>query len=177
MLPIARAGTPGRLGWDVLKRQGRTRSGNRLPSLAALAAALAIAAAAITGCQSEAGKIASTVDTALHSSSSAIATAQLALSLEQTGKLTHAATSTALDDALEELETSRKSVLQLAPETQETRGHVQEALKALDLSATSLTTARHAIASKDQAPQKQAAQTQLDQAAKTLEALTHEAQQ
>ncbi len=158
----------------MLKRQGRTRSGNRLPSLAALAAALAIA---VTGCQSDPGKITSTVDTALQDSSSAVATARLALELEQAGKLTHAATSTALDNALEELETSRKHVLQLAPETEETRAQVQEALEALDQSATSLTTARHAMSSTDQEPNRQQAQSQLDQAAKSLEALTQEAHQ
>jgi hypothetical protein len=85
-------------------------------------------------------------------SATAIATARLALKLDSDGKLTAAATSTTLDDALKELQSSRDTVLRLAPSTPEDRTLRQEAVTVLDECAAGLTTARDAVASNDGAP-------------------------
>jgi uncharacterized phage infection (PIP) family protein YhgE len=85
-------------------------------------------------------------------SSSAIATARLALSQITDGKLTQAATSTTLDDALKELQTSRDTVAKLSPATPEDRDAVAEVLDVLDGCAAGLTTARNAVASDDGTP-------------------------
>jgi hypothetical protein len=111
-------------------------------------AACLTALAVLSGC----GGASSTVSTAVEDSHSAMATAQLALRLDAAGKLTRAATATALDDALKELQTSRDSVLRLAPGTAEERESVQEALSVLDGCIASLTTARDAVASDDGDP-------------------------
>ena len=111
-------------------------------------AACLAALAVLAGC----GGASSTISTAVEDSHSAMATAQLAVRLDSAGKLTKAATATALDDALKELQTSRNSVLGLAPASAEERESVQEALSVLEGCTTSLTTARDAVASDDSDP-------------------------
>jgi methylphosphotriester-DNA--protein-cysteine methyltransferase len=113
----------------------------------------------------------STISTAVEDSSSAIATARLALHLESSGKLTRAATSTALADSLKELETSRKTVLELSPATEMERQAVQEALGVLDHCAASLTDARDAAASNDGGPTLPDGERELAAAADRLSAL------
>ncbi|MBT2596278.1 hypothetical protein [Arthrobacter sp. ISL-72] len=99
-----------------------------------------------------AGGISDTVSTAAEDTASAIATARIATRLEMDGQLTRAATSTALDDALKEVQTSRDTVLRLAPSTAEDRQLREEALKVLDTSTAGLTTARDAVSSDDGGP-------------------------
>jgi hypothetical protein len=111
--------------------------------------ALSLAAAAfLTAC----GGVAGTVATAVEDSASAIATARLALAQDSAGKLTRAATSTALEDALKELQASRNSVLKLEAATAGDRAARQEALAVLDGCAASLATAVDAVASGDGSP-------------------------
>ncbi|MDQ0924485.1 hypothetical protein QF038_002993 [Pseudarthrobacter sp. W1I19] len=111
-------------------------------------AACFAALAVLAGCGGASG----TIFTAVEDSHSAMATAQLAVRLDSAGKLTKAATATALDDALKELQTSRDSVLRLAPGSAEERESVQDALSVLDGCTASLTTARDAVASDDGDP-------------------------
>jgi hypothetical protein len=120
----------------------------------------------LTGCSGTG----STISTAVEDSASAIATARLALSLDSAGKLTNAATSTTLDDALKELETSRDSVLKLSPASEEDRESVSEALNVLDACTSSLTTARDAVAG-DGAPSLSDGGQQLSEAADRLSRL------
>lgn len=109
------------------------------------------ALAVLTSC-SAGGAVTDTVSTAGQNSSSAIATAKLAVGLDSGGKLTKAATSTTLDDALKEVQTSRDTVLRLSPTSPEDRQVREDALKVLDGSAANLTTARNAVSSDDGGP-------------------------
>ena len=90
------------------------------------------------------------------------------------GKLTRAATSTALDDALKEVQTSRDAVLRLSPASNEDRQIREEALKVLDSSAAGLTTARDALAS-DGGPSLSAGDQALASAEQALAALREKA--
>lgn len=92
------------------------------------------------------------MSTALKDSSSAVATARLALALDAGDKLTKAATSTALDDALKKLEAAQAAVLRLSPAVQNDRDIRREALSVLDESMAGVTTAQDAIASTDGSP-------------------------
>jgi hypothetical protein len=108
---------------------------------------LALAALAfLTGCG---GGTAESVSTAVKDSSSAVATARIALRQDMDGKLTKAAASTSLDDELKEIQTSRNTVLNLSPATQEDRDTQQQALDVLDQCATGFATARAALAAND----------------------------
>ncbi|MDQ0863839.1 hypothetical protein [Arthrobacter globiformis] len=107
--------------------------------------------ALLTAC-SAGSAVTDTVSTAAEDSSSAIATAKLAVGLDSDGKLTRAATSTALDDALKEVQTSRDTVLRLSPTSPEDRQVREDALRVLDSSAAGLTTARDAVSSDDGGP-------------------------
>jgi hypothetical protein len=138
----------------VLTRPAGARTGRRaLATVAGRWAPLAVAflGAILTSC-SAGGAVTDTVATAAQDSSSAIATARLAVGLDSGGKLTRAATSTTLDDALKEVQTSRDTVLRLSPTSPEDRQVREEALKVLDSSAASLTTARNAVSSDDGGP-------------------------
>jgi len=109
-------------------------------------ALLALAALAfLTGC----GGVGGSVSTAVKDSSSAVATARIALRQDMDGKLTQAATATSLDDGLKEVETSRSSVLKLSPATQEERVVQKQALDVLDQCAAGFATARAALAAND----------------------------
>lgn len=130
-------------------------------------AACLAALAVLAGC----GGAGSTISTAVEDSHSAMATAQLAVRLDSAGKLTKAATATALDDALKELQTSRNSVLRLASGSAEERESVQEALSVLDGCTASLTTARDAVASDDGDPSLPDGDRELAAAADRLSAL------
>jgi hypothetical protein len=118
----------------------------------------------LTGC----GGVTDTVSTAVEDSASAIATARLALGQETAGKLTTAAASTALDDSLKELQTSRDSVVKLSASTPEDREARQEALTVLDGCAADLNTARDAVAKSDGAPSPDDGQKALEDAANRL---------
>jgi hypothetical protein len=111
------------------------------PALVALAAL-----AFLTGCS---GGVGASVSTAVQDSSSAVATARIALRQDMDGKLTQAATDTSLEDALKEVEASRSSVLKLSPATQEERVAQKQALDVLDQCAAGFATARAALAGND----------------------------
>ncbi|MBT2522039.1 hypothetical protein [Arthrobacter sp. ISL-28] len=106
----------------------------------------------LTGCTGQSGGTWHVLSTAVGDSASAIAAARLALGLDSAGKLTTAATSTALDDALRELQASRDTVLRLTPSTPEDRAVRQETLTVLDTCAAGLTTARDAVFSGNGSP-------------------------
>ncbi|MEW1810524.1 hypothetical protein AB0284_07430 [Pseudarthrobacter phenanthrenivorans] len=89
------------------------------------------------------------VSTAVKDSSSAVATARIALRQDMDGKLTRAATSTTLDDELKEIQTSRSSVLKLSPATPEDRDTQKQALDVLDQCAAGFATARAALSADD----------------------------
>ncbi|MDQ0617429.1 hypothetical protein [Arthrobacter globiformis] len=129
----------------MLSRPAGARTGRR----ALLAVACLGALAVLTSCS---GAVTDTVSTAAEDSASAIATARLAIRQDADGKLTRAATSTALDDALKEVQTSRDTVLRLSPASPEDRQMREDALKVLDSSAAGLTTARNAVSSDDGGP-------------------------
>lgn len=95
------------------------------------------------------GGTSQSVSTAVKDSSSAVATARIALRQDMDGKLTRAATSATLDDGLKEIQTSRGTVLKLSPPTQEDRDTQKQALGVLDQCAASFATARAALAASD----------------------------
>ncbi|MFC9351614.1 hypothetical protein [Arthrobacter sp. NPDC057013] len=134
-------------------------------------AAVACLGAVLTSC-SAGSAVTDAVSTATQDSSSAIATAKLAVGLDSGGKLTRAATSTALDDALKEVQTSRDTVLRLSPTSPEDRQVREEALKVLESSAASLTTARDAVSSDDGGPSLSDGDKALAAAEDALEQLT-----
>ena len=103
------------------------------------------ALAFLTGC----GGTGQSVSTAVKDSSSAVATARIALRQDMDGKLTRAATSTTLDDELKEIQTSRSTVLKLSPATPEDRDTQKQALDVLDQCAAGFATARAALAASD----------------------------
>ncbi|NUP59367.1 MAG: hypothetical protein HOQ06_07800 [Pseudarthrobacter sp.] len=110
-----------------------------------LLAALAPAALAVlTACS---GSTSESVSTAVQDTSSAVATARIALRQDLDGKLTRAATATTLDDALKEAQTSRDTVLKLSPAGQEDRDTQKQALEVLDQCAAGFATARASLAS------------------------------
>lgn len=117
---------------------------NRAHLLAPAIAMLAL----LTGC---AGGTSQSVSTALKDSSSAVATARIALRQDMDGKLTKAAASTSVDDELKEIVTSRSTVLTLSPATQEDRDTQKQALDVLDQCAAGFATARAALAANDDA--------------------------
>ncbi|MFP3459742.1 hypothetical protein R5O87_02695 [Arthrobacter globiformis] len=134
-------------------------------------AAVACLGAVLTSC-SAGSAVTDTVSTAAQNSSSAIATAKLAVGLDSGGKLTKAATSTTLDDALKEVQTSRDTVLRLSATSPEDRQVREEALKVLDSSAASLTTARNAVSSDGGGPSLEDGDKALAAAGDALEQLT-----
>lgn len=108
---------------------------------------LALAALAfLAGCS---GGTSGSVSTAVKDSSSAVATARIALRQDMDGKLTRAATSTTLDDELKEIEGSRNTVLNLSPATQGDRDTQTQALEVLDRCAGGFALARAALAGSD----------------------------
>ncbi|WP_045730198.1 hypothetical protein [Pseudarthrobacter chlorophenolicus] len=100
----------------------------------------------LAGCS---GGVSESVATAAQDSSSAVATARIALRQDMDGKLTRAATSTTLDDALKEVDTSRSTVLKLSAATREDRDIQRQALEVLERCAAGLTAARAAVAADD----------------------------
>lgn len=140
--------------WGRIRTRDRRRLPPRSTAILYIAALALLTGCSLTGCGASGGTgaIQETVTTAVEDSSTAIATARLALKLDSDGKLTTAATSTTLDDALKELETSRDSVLRLSPTSPEGRSLRQETLTVLDGCAASLTTARDAVSSEDGTP-------------------------
>jgi len=103
------------------------------------------ALAFLTGC----GGTGQSVSTAVKDSSSAVATARIALRQDMDGKLTRAAAATSLDDELKEVQTSRGTILKLSPASQEDRDLQKQALDVLDQCAAGFTTARAALAAND----------------------------
>ncbi|MFC7847189.1 hypothetical protein ACFUTU_01790 [Arthrobacter sp. NPDC057388] len=145
------------------------------PALVSLACLAALLTSCLLGSCSAGGTVTDAVSTAAEDSSSAIATARLAVGLDSGGKLTRAATSTALDDALKEVQTSRDTVLRLSPTSNEDRQIREEALKVLDSSAAGLTTARDALASDGGGPSLSAGDQALASAEQALAALREKA--
>jgi len=149
----------------VQTRSAGARTGRRT------LAAVACLGAVLTSC-SAGSAVRDTVSTAAQDSSSAIATAKLAVGLDSGGRLTKAATSTALDDALKEVQTSRDTVLRLSATSADDRQVREEALKVLDSSAASLTTARNAVSSDGGGPSLSDGDKALAAAEDALEQLT-----
>lgn len=114
-----------------------------LPSLTALAF---LGVAFLAGCSGGTGE---SVAIAVKDSSSAVATARIALRQDMDGKLTRAATATTLDDELKEIQASRGTVLKLVPATREDRDTQKQALDVLDECAAGFATARAAVAAND----------------------------
>jgi hypothetical protein len=161
-------GSPGaarKLEAHVLTRPAGGPAAHRIPFIAACLGILVF----LTSCS---GGVTETVSTAVEDSSSAIATARLALGQNSAGKLATAATSTTLDDALKELLTSRDTMLKLSPSTAEDRAAVEQALTVLDGCAAGLTTARAAVSSDDGAPSLADGERELASAADRLDQLT-----
>jgi hypothetical protein len=129
-------------------------------------------AALLSGCAAAPGSVPDTVSTAVKDSSSAVATARLALGLDADGKLTMAATATTLDDSLKELETARTTLLHLSPTVQNDRDLRREALTVLDEGISGMTTAQDAVASTDGSPTLQDGERLLEAAAGRMSALT-----
>ncbi|MBT2248399.1 hypothetical protein JHV56_06785 [Arthrobacter sp. BHU FT2] len=111
-------------------------------SVPVLCAGLAVLLAACSG-------VSGSVASAVKDSSSAVATARLALRQDMEGKLTRAGTATTLDDALREVDTSRSTIQKLSPATQEDRDTQRRALKALEACAAAFATARAAVSADD----------------------------
>ena len=130
--------------------------------------------AALTSC-SAGSTVTDTVSTAAKDSSSAISTARLAVGLNSGGKLTKAATSTTLDDSLQEVQTSRDTVMRLSPTSAEDRQMREDALKVLETSAAGLTTARDALSSNDGGPSLSAGDKALAAAEEALAGLQQKA--
>lgn len=116
------------------------------PGLLALAALAVLSLAFLAGCS---GGTSQSVSSAVKDSSSAVATARIALRQDMDGKLTRAAASTSLDDELKEIQTSRSTILKLSPASQEDRDTQKQALDVLDQCAAGFATARAALAAND----------------------------
>jgi len=119
---------------------------DRAPRAVGLVLIALAAIASLAGCSGSAGQ---SVSTAVKDSSSAVATARIALRQDMDGKLTRAAASTSLDDELKEVQTSRSTVLKLQPASQEDRDLQKQALDVLDQCAAGFATARAALAAND----------------------------
>lgn len=143
---------------------GSERSRSALRGAWLVCAGLACAVL-LNGCTGAASSVPDSVSTALKDSSSAVATARLALGLDAAGKLTTAATATTLENSLKELETARTTVLQLSPAVQDDRETRREALTVLDESIAGVTTAQDAVASTDGSPTLQDGDKLLENAA------------
>ena len=128
-------------------RPASARAAKPRPAAIGRITLLAIAGlAGITACGGGTGEA---VSTAVKDSTSAVATARMALRQDMDGKLTRAATSTTLDDGLKEVQASRSSILNLAPAMGEDRETQQQALAVLDQCAAGFATARAALAADD----------------------------
>jgi hypothetical protein len=125
----------------------------------------------VGGCAGPAGGIQDTATSAVEDSASAVATARLALSLDSAGKLTAAATATALDDVLEELSSARSTVLGLSPAGQQDRDLRREVVAVLDGCISGVTTARDSVSTEDGVPSLQGGEQQLASAADRLSGL------
>jgi hypothetical protein len=134
----------------MLTRPAANPAASRQPLFTARLGALAVfTACSLAACG---GGVTESVSTAVKDSSSAVATARIAIRQDSAGKLTPAATATTLDDALKELQTSRDTVLKLSPGSEADRSAIQETLTVLDTCTTGLTTARNAVSSNDGVP-------------------------
>jgi hypothetical protein len=122
----------------------------------------------LSGCS---GGVRDSTAQAVEEGSSSMATATLAVRLDVSGRLTPAATSTALDDALEELGKIRTDVLELPVTVQSERQLRDEALAVLDDCVSAVSVATQAIASRDGQPSLAQAGALLDSAAARLSGL------
>ncbi|MDQ0802105.1 hypothetical protein [Arthrobacter sp. SLBN-112] len=110
---------------------------------------LASAVAALTVLTACSGGTSQSVSTVVKDSSSAVATARIALRQDMDGKLTQAATGTVLDDELKEIQSGRNTVLTLSPTVQGDRDTQKQALDVLDQCAAGFAVARAALAAND----------------------------
>jgi hypothetical protein len=120
------------------------------------------------GCAGGSGGVPDAVSSAVQDSASAVGTARLALSLDSAGKLTTAATATALEDVLKELSTARSSVLGLSPSRQQDRDLRREVVTVLDGCISGVTTARDSLSTGDGVPSLPEGEQQLASAADRL---------
>jgi hypothetical protein len=124
--------------------------------------------ALLAGCS---GGIRDSTAQAVEEGSSSMATAVLAVDLDASGLLMSAATSTALDDALEELGTTRTTVLGLPATVQQDRAVRDEALAVLDDCVSAVSVATQVLSSEDGRPSMAEAGALLDSAAARLSSL------
>lgn len=111
------------------------------------------------------------VSQAVDESSASVATAGLAADLDASGKLTRAATSTALEDALKELGQTRTTVVELSATGQTERELRDEALAAMDECVYAVSAAADAVSSKDGRPSAAQGSRLLESAAARLSEL------
>jgi hypothetical protein len=142
-------------------RRARTSRGT-------LPVALAVCAALLAGCS---GGIRDSTAQAVEEGASSMATAVLAVQLDTSGRLTSAATSTALDDALKELGTTRTTVLGLPATVQQDRAVRDETLAVLDDCVSAVSVATEAVSSEDGRPSMAEAGAVLESAAARLSGL------
>jgi nicotinamidase-related amidase len=100
-----------------------------------------------------------------------MATAVLAVQLDTSGRLTSAATSTALDDALKELGTTRTTVLGLPATVRQDRAVRDETLAVLDDCVSAVSVATEAVSSEDGRPSMAETGALLESAAARLSGL------
>lgn len=121
----------------------------RTPLRTLIVVLAAVFLALLAGCS---GGVREPVAQAVEEAAASTATAALSLDLEASGRLTAAATSTALEDALKELGKTRTTVLELSPTVQHDRTVRHEALAALDDCVSAVSAASEAVASEDGRP-------------------------
>jgi hypothetical protein len=119
--------------------------GGVLPAVLAV-----VGSALLAGCSG--GGVQGSVVQAVEQGASSVATAQLAVDLDESGRLTSAATSTALDDALEELGKARTDVLELSATVHRDREMRDEALAVLDECVSAVSRTTEAVSSRDGQP-------------------------
>lgn len=123
---------------------------------------------ALTGCSQGAS---ATLDQALKSGASSTATAAQALRLLADGRSTSAVTSSALQDMLQELDSSVGQVAQASTASNADRVARGRVLAALESAVSGLTTAEDAVAHTPGAPSLGAAATRIDTVTRRLHAL------
>jgi hypothetical protein len=123
----------------------------------------------LAGCSG--GGVRDSVTQALEESTSSVATARLAAELDASGKLSTAATSTALDDALKELGKARTIVVGLSTTVQKDRELRDEALAVMDNCVSAVAAAAEAVSSQDGRPSLSEGGGLMESAAARLSAL------
>jgi hypothetical protein len=151
------------------RRPGRTPGSRRSLAPAAVALGCAVLLAGCSG-----GGLQDAVVQAVEQAASSVATARLAAELEDAGRLTPAAASTSLDDALKELGTARTNVLELSATVQDEREVRDEALAVMDECVAAVAATADAVSSHDGRPPLDEGRAALQSAAQQLADLERE---